>query len=249
MQDLILLMGEKGMDDLVKLERAKRYIDKLAKGIDPINNREMTEDTLLSNACLSRCFFYVSEVLGDLISSGSVKATEKSTAFYISQKQKSEVTLSPECYISYFVDRINSAAAPNYCKRLSRIRLYTWLVTKGFMSEFPAGDKVNRKVTQAGEQIGIRTERRENSRGFSYVTILSKRAQAFIIDNLGALIAETEELEENPGKAWTPEEDILLKDLYQRKNSVNDIGFELGRTRSGIRRRLKKLGMLGNDNA
>ena len=58
------------MTELEKMQRAKMYIDKLANGIDPLTDNEMTDDRTLNNVRVSRCLFYVSEVLGKVIDNG-----------------------------------------------------------------------------------------------------------------------------------------------------------------------------------
>ena len=51
------------MTELEKIERAKMYMDKLANGIDPISGSEIPDDDIINNVRLSRCFFFVSDVL------------------------------------------------------------------------------------------------------------------------------------------------------------------------------------------
>jgi len=55
------------MTDLETMQRAKVYMGKLALGIDPITDREMPEDSVPNNVRLARCFFYVSDVLDNVI--------------------------------------------------------------------------------------------------------------------------------------------------------------------------------------
>ena len=55
------------MTELEKMQRAKMYLDKLANGIDPISDREMPDDTVLNQVRLSRCLFYVSDILRQVI--------------------------------------------------------------------------------------------------------------------------------------------------------------------------------------
>ena len=55
------------MNELEKLQRARMYINKLANGIDPLNGQSIESDSLLNNVRLSRCFFYVAEVLDSVI--------------------------------------------------------------------------------------------------------------------------------------------------------------------------------------
>ena len=51
------------MEDFDVLCRAKMYIDKLANGINPLDNQPLKEDDVVNNVRLSRCFFYVADVL------------------------------------------------------------------------------------------------------------------------------------------------------------------------------------------
>lgn len=51
------------MTDLEKMQRAKMYIDKLANGIDPLTDSEITDDSVLNHVRISRCLFYVSDIL------------------------------------------------------------------------------------------------------------------------------------------------------------------------------------------
>ena len=69
------------MTELETMQRAKMYMDKLAQGIDPITDRELPEDSALNNVRLARCFFYVSDVLGQVIVM-SVEATGERTFFH-----------------------------------------------------------------------------------------------------------------------------------------------------------------------
>ena len=48
------------MTELETMQRAKMYLDKLARGIDPITDREMPEDAVLNNVRICRCLHYVS---------------------------------------------------------------------------------------------------------------------------------------------------------------------------------------------
>ncbi|HIT79139.1 MAG TPA: hypothetical protein IAC40_02520, partial [Candidatus Faecivivens stercorigallinarum] len=58
------------MTELDILIHAKDYIDKLAQGIDPISGQEVPEDSVINQARLVRCFFYVSGVLQKVIDNG-----------------------------------------------------------------------------------------------------------------------------------------------------------------------------------
>ena len=53
--------------ELEKIEYAKSFIDKLANGINPLDNTPIPEDDIANNVRISRCFFYVSGILEDVI--------------------------------------------------------------------------------------------------------------------------------------------------------------------------------------
>ena len=47
------------MTELEKIERAKMYMDKLANGINPIDDSVVPDEDIVNNVRLSRCFFFV----------------------------------------------------------------------------------------------------------------------------------------------------------------------------------------------
>ena len=60
------------MTDLETMQRAKMYIDKLAQGINPLDDSAIPEGDIINNVRLSRCLFYVSDVLRQVIDNGGV---------------------------------------------------------------------------------------------------------------------------------------------------------------------------------
>ena len=49
------------MTEIEKIADAKTFIDKLANGINPLDDTPIPEDDIVNNIRLSCCFFYVSE--------------------------------------------------------------------------------------------------------------------------------------------------------------------------------------------
>ena len=56
------------MDEREKIAYAKSFIDKMAEGINPLTGEQIPDGELLNNVRISRCLFYVSEILGKAIS-------------------------------------------------------------------------------------------------------------------------------------------------------------------------------------
>ena len=55
------------MTNLEIMQHAKEYLDKLARGIDPLTGCEVPEGEIINNVRISRCLFYVSDVLRQVI--------------------------------------------------------------------------------------------------------------------------------------------------------------------------------------
>jgi hypothetical protein len=129
------------MTELEKLERAKMYLDKLANGIDPITDQELPEDTALNNVRLARCFFYVSDVLRQVIENGgTVKPAKKvkRAAFSLTPEQVAAVQISTEpLQISQIVERLNAVIDSEQTRKISTTTITNWLLKKGFLQEVP----------------------------------------------------------------------------------------------------------------
>ena len=61
------------MTELEMIERAKMYMDKLANGVNPIDDTLAPEEDIINNVRLSRCFFFVSDVLRRVIENGGTE--------------------------------------------------------------------------------------------------------------------------------------------------------------------------------
>lgn len=59
------------MSESEKLIRAKIYVDNLANGINPIDDSEIPSGNLINDVRLSRCFFFLSDILRQVIESDS----------------------------------------------------------------------------------------------------------------------------------------------------------------------------------
>ncbi len=76
------------MTELEKIAYAKSFIDKLANGINPIDNTPVKEDDVVNNVRISRCLFYVSDILRQVVENGRISKTAKHLApFSISSEQ------------------------------------------------------------------------------------------------------------------------------------------------------------------
>ena len=178
--------------NLEMLSRAKSYIELLAKGFDPISGEELPDDTVLNNVRLSRCFFFVSEVLGEVIENGGEEKRapkHKLPDFSITAEEKARVELSDEpLQISKFCERINNVVDEEKAGRLKATAFGKWLVEKGYLEVEIRNDKNHKKASASGTAMGIVSEWRVYGNDNYYAITYSKKAQQFLLDNLDGII-------------------------------------------------------------
>nr|MBQ8243959.1 hypothetical protein [Oscillospiraceae bacterium] len=181
------------MTELEIMQRAKMYMDKLAQGIDPITNQEVYDDSILNNVRLARCFFYVSDILGQVIANGGlIGGKPKLYPFAINMDQISKVQISPEpVRVTQLVDRISEAVDDPGMKKLKTTVITDWLMEKGFLEKQTDPDGKSRRVpTQNGLMIGLPTQTRQGQYGEYQVVFYNADAQQFVLDNLSAMLTQ-----------------------------------------------------------
>lgn len=181
------------MTELEIMRRAKMYMDKLAQGIDPISGAEMPDDSVLNHVRLARCFFYVSDVLQQVIDNGGrIGSKQKKTEFILTPEQIAKMNLSETpLRITEFVDEIYKAAEDPEMKKLSTTVITNWLLEKGFLTKESRPDGKSRRIpTEAGKSIGLSAVTRQGQNGEYLAVYYSVDAQRFILDNLDAILQE-----------------------------------------------------------
>lgn len=181
------------MTELETMQRAKMYLDKLAQGIDPISNQEIPEDSTLNNVRLARCFFYVSDVLGQVIANGGVIGSKpKLQDFSITMEQIRSVQVSLEpVRVTQLVEMIAAAVGNPQMKKLRTTVITDWLIEKGFMEKQTGIDgKSIRVPTQNGLMLGLSVQTRQGQYGEYQAVYYNASAQQFVLDNLTAMLAE-----------------------------------------------------------
>ena len=184
------------MNELEKIQHAKDYMDKLASGVDPINNTEMPEDRILNNVHLSRCFFFVSDILRQVIENdgiiGKRPSVKKSDMlpFSLLLETRERVKISDKpVMIKHFTDGINELVDVTVMKKLKVTAFSSWLLDKEFLFEETINGKKRKKPTKAGERIGIYSEMRTGEYGTYSATLYNEDAQRFLMDNIDEIIA------------------------------------------------------------
>ena len=186
------------MTDLEIMQRAKMYLDKLANGVNPLNDAPVPEGELINNVRISRCLFFVSDVLRQVIDNGGVigRTVRPSKApFSISRPQLDAFQFSDRpIAVSEIAKRISDLVPEVEAGAMNKLKYSTltaFLLEAGFLTEVetPDGKRVKRP-TEMGGYVGISTEDRRTMDGRSYtVTVYNRAAQQFLLDNMEAILA------------------------------------------------------------
>ena len=241
------------MTELEKMQRAKMYIDKLANGINPIDDTAAPENDVINNDRISRCFCYVSDILRQVIENGGVvkgiKSVSKSPFFLTNEQRNQYIPTDKPITLSEITKSLNAIADLEKCKKLSYSLITAWLISIGALELRNSFDGKQKKYpTRQGVELGITNETRIGINREYNVVVYNKDAQLLIVDNIEAIIAlknkNTEKTAENQGRAWTSAQEACLIELFNKKAPISEIAITLMRTESGIRARLKKLGLI-----
>lgn len=222
-----------------KLRRAKAYMDQLANGINPMDGSAVPEESLINNVHLSRCFFFVSDVLRQLMESGSAAPKEKTKRPLEIPFEKRERFAYSETPISAseIARRVNDLVEQENCVKLTYSGILTWLTEIGMMQRASTGTK---RPTEIGRENGISVEERMGRSGPYQLVVYDCAAQHFILDNLDAILDVENQTEKMRGAPWTKEEEARLLDLHRSSASTGEIAMTLRRSTSAVQGKLKK---------
>lgn len=236
------------MTELETIARAKMYIDKLANGINPLDDTAVAENDIVNNVRISRCLFFVSDTLRRVLENGGVGVASrvKKNKFKITAEELEKFAFSDRpITISEITKRINDIADTENSKKLSHNTITSWLSEIGMLKEMinTAGKK-SKRPTAEGAELGIFVKEVMSQNGTFNVVFYNKSAQKFIVDNIPSVIENHSDktIEENQGLPWTDEQQQQLVEMFRQNASINEIASALNRSCGSIRARLKKLG-------
>ncbi|MBR2929861.1 MAG: hypothetical protein IKC32_01405 [Clostridia bacterium] len=245
------------MTELETIAYARSFIDKLANGIDPTDGSAIPDGDVVNKVRISRCLFYVSDLLRRVVEVGGINAPEEPKP--PKKPKKQSFSLSPEQIESFnyserpltateICNRISAVGNRDGVKRFPNKNLVKWLVILELLEEVVVGDQRVRRPTPAGEEMGISLEEREGPYGSYFVTVYDLDAQHFILDNIEAIVSvDKKEYKAkmgltNQGKEWLEKDVARLLELFDGGTGIHEIALDLGRAEKAVASRLRKLG-------
>lgn len=185
------------MTELEKIAYARSFIDKLANGINPLDDTPVPESDIVNNIRLSRCFFYVSDILRQVIENGGTvpkKKRSQKSPFFITHEQLAGYSYSElPISVSEIAKRINMLIDTENMKSLSYSQLAKWLIGVNVLVEQTSDSGKPKKVpTEEGKRLGVSLELRSGMRGEYWSVLYNVEAQKFIIDNIDSIMASVQ---------------------------------------------------------
>lgn len=178
--------------DLELLKRANDYILKMANGINPLTGASISDDDLINNIKISRCLFYVNNVLNNVLINGGVgknKIRVEKIKFNINIKELEKYEfIEYDVSISKIVKRINELINDDKMKKLKSNEVTSWLISIGLLEEKVNNGKKFKVPTELGKSVGMYVEHRIGNFGEYDIVIYKKKMQEFIIDNFENLL-------------------------------------------------------------
>ena len=137
----------------------------------------MPGDDIVNNVRISRCLFYVSEILGRVLGQGFPQAGEepavdaprrraKKAAFLLTDSRRSTLAAyGGSVYARDIAAQLSRFADENGTRRFTAAWITAWLTAEGFMEQTEQG----KRATELGAELGIETSQREHALLYKYV--------------------------------------------------------------------------------
>lgn len=174
------------MEDKEKLAIAQDWVRKLANGINPLTGNAVRENDVVNNVHISRCLFYVADLLGKHSERKTRTNSSRTIPFTVSAIQYEKYNYVDAISISAFAREIEKLI-PENMQIVSYKLMINWLVREGMLSESEpdANGKTSKIASEKGNGAGIYTEERERGSGEHYLlTLYNRNAQKYLLEHL-----------------------------------------------------------------
>jgi len=171
-----------------KLLKAKSYLDKLANGINPITNELASENDTINNIHISRCLFYVSDVLRNLIENNN-NPKKRKIPFSVTPQQLADYVFDDNpITVTEITKKLNSLIDTEEMKGIKTTSITNWLIKINMLEYLADENGKNHKIpTENGIQLGITTQERLGMYGSYKVVLYDSNVQQFILVNIDTI--------------------------------------------------------------
>ena len=174
-----------------KLLKAKSYLDKLANGINPITNELASENDTINNIHISRCLFYVSDVLRNLIENNNNPQKKKNSkiSFSVTPQQLADNVFDDNpITVTEITKKLNNLIDTEEMKGIKTTSITNWLIKINMLEYLADENGKNHKIpTKNGIHVGITTQERLGMYGSYKVVLYDSNVQQFILDNIDTI--------------------------------------------------------------
>ena len=175
------------MIDMSKLKTAQDWVEKLANGINPLTLEPIKEDDIVNNVHISRCLFFVSEMLGKVEPPKSASRKGRRD-FWMTSRETEQIDILVPCGIAQFTKTVNEHI-PADMKPLSVSTVIKWLRNNGYLYEANIDEKRKTNIpTEKGIQLGITVRIQQNLEGKEYQRVFYDiSAQRVMLTNIESI--------------------------------------------------------------
>lgn len=194
------------------------------------------------------------------------KNKKRKVEFYLNEEDGNEFNYSELYYISDIKNELNRICSVENAKKVTTKLISEFLISENIIYKESVNGFFVKCPTAKGREIGVITEDRVSAVGNAYKVIkypetVQRRIVKHFIDAIPNIIRDEEDgglekdktfnrgeynrLHNRPecaGASWSEEEDARLEEEFKSDLSISEIARLHGRTKGGIRARLKKHG-------
>lgn len=175
------------MEEKEKILLAQNWVRQLANGVNPLNGTALKEDDVVNNVHISRCLFYVADLLGKYSERRTVSNNSlRNTPFLSTAIQREKYNYVDAISISAFAREIENLI-PENMKTVSYKSMTKWLMQENMLieSEPDHNGHIYKIASEKGKEIGIYTEDRERENGGRFlITLYNRDAQKYLLDHI-----------------------------------------------------------------
>jgi len=174
------------MEEKAKIITAQKWVRQLANGINPLNGSALKEDDIVNNVHISRCLFFVADVLEKYSEKRTRPKSLRVIPFDSSAIQKENYNYTDVISISAFAREIEKLL-PDNMQSVSYKSMTNWLIREGLIQDSKPDDngRISKIATEKGNSMGIHTEERDSDKGAHYLlTLYNQDAQRYLLEHI-----------------------------------------------------------------